>query len=142
MSKHTLGPWLWTMNLTTKRLQLLGGVPKYDLIVMDFVRWGMNGAAPRFNTELRTNLNVMEPAHKFGKIVAGREHHADWFQVINHPDALLMQAAPDLLAACELARDRFSRLNGKVSSEVWDGNYPAVAALDAAIDKAAGQSAI
>lgn len=43
----------------------------------------------------------MKNAYDFANPVAGREHHAKWFQDIDHPDARLIAAAPDLLAACE-----------------------------------------
>lgn len=102
MSKFTPGPWRWGINLKSKQVQLCGGVPRFDLIVMDFVRWGMDGAAPRFNTEIRPYHNLMERVEKFAAIQPGREHHADWFQRVNHPDAMLIEAAPDLLAACQL----------------------------------------
>lgn len=31
--------------------------------------------------------------------------------------------------ACRIARDRFCSLNGQVSEQVWNENYPAVKAL-------------
>jgi hypothetical protein len=77
-------------------------VPRYDLIVIDFVRWGMSNAAPRFNTERPgSGLNIMERADRFGLIVPGREHHAEWFKAIDHPDARLIEAAPDYAAGVE-----------------------------------------
>ena len=100
-NKPTPGPWRWELNLKSKRIQLCGGVPQFDLIVMDFVRWGMGGAAPRFNVETKPNLNVMKRADEMGTVVHGREHHSEWFQEIFHPGAALIAAAPDLLAASE-----------------------------------------
>jgi hypothetical protein len=94
--RHSSGPWRWELNEKSRRIQLCGGVPRHDLIVMDFVRYGMNNAAPRFNSELpQSRLNVMRRAEEFGIIVTGREHHSDWFKGINHPDAQLIEAAPD-----------------------------------------------
>lgn len=94
MSKHSEGPWRWELNEKSRRVELCGGKPRYDLIVMDFVRYGFSGAAPRFNVELRTHLNVMKRGEEFGEVVPGREHHADWFKRLKHPDAQLIEAAP------------------------------------------------
>lgn len=97
--KGTPGPWRWELNMKHRQLQLCGGACPFDLIVMDFKRFGMQGAAPRFNIELRTNFNVMERAEKFAMIAPDREHHKSWFQLLNHPDANLIEAAPVLLDA-------------------------------------------
>ena len=99
MGRHTAGPWRWELNPKHRQMRLCGGVPRYDLTVMDFVRWGMGGAAPRFREPEPTRLNIMHRAEKWGAVVPGREHHEDWFRAIDHPDARLIEAAPDLLAA-------------------------------------------
>lgn len=96
----TQGPWKWVLNKKCHQIQICGGVPRYDKIVMDFKRYGMGNGAPRFNHELGTDFNVMERADLFASVVTGREHHADWFQSIDHPDAHLIAAAPELLQAC------------------------------------------
>lgn len=95
--KGTPGPWRWELNENAKRLQLCGGKRPYDIIVMDFVRYGMHGAAPRFNSEIKEGMNIMYRAEKFSVIVPGREHHAHWFKSLDHPDAVLIQNAPRLL---------------------------------------------
>jgi len=101
MSKHTPGPWQWGLNLASKQVRLCGGKVKYDLTVMDFVRWGMSNAAPRFNVERQENLHLMTRADELSVVVPGREHHSDWFRDIDHPDARLIAAAPDMLEAIE-----------------------------------------
>lgn len=69
----TPGPWRWNMNKTSQSIQLEGGKPTFDKTVMDFVRWGMGRAAPRFNDEIDGNqFNIMERADRFGAVVPGR----------------------------------------------------------------------
>lgn len=99
-TKFTPGPWRWEISLTSKRIVIAGGTPKFDLYVLDFVRWGMNRAAPRFLDHEKSigGLMLMERAETFAAIVPGREHHKSWFQSIDHPDAHLIAAAPDLYA--------------------------------------------
>ncbi len=94
----TPGPWRWEVNLKGRTVQLCGGLrPKYDLTVMGFARWGMGSAAPRF-IDAR---NIMHRCETMAVTVPGREHHADWFRTIDHPDARLIAAAPDLAEALE-----------------------------------------
>ena len=95
--KYTPGPWRWELNEKSKVINLCGGIPTYDKTVMDFVRWGMGGAMPRFRVDYGGFHCVMEKANTMGIPVPGREHHKDWFQNVNNPDALLMSKAPELL---------------------------------------------
>ena len=104
MTMPTPGPWRWELNCKSKQVQLMGGIPAFDLLVMDFVRWGTQRAKPRFRDDARC---LMKPCEEFGVIYPGREHHADWFQLLNHPDARLIETAPDLLNACEKALEVF-----------------------------------
>ena len=129
--KGTPGPWRWEVNLRHKDIQLCGGVPRYDLTVMDFVRYGMDGAQPRFNIAEKPGMNLMHKSNTLTEVVEGREHHADWFQTIKHPDAQLIAAAPDLL-------DAALKLYTK-----WNANYLSAtdfAILLKAIHKALGIS--
>lgn len=95
-TSHTPGPWRWELHKDGKQLTLCGTgtCGSYDFYVMDFERWGMSGATPRFRSG---DDNTMCKAVEFGEIVKGREHHAHWFQNINHPDARLIAASPTLL---------------------------------------------
>lgn len=101
-SNFTPGPWRWELNERHRGLCLCGAAG-YDLTVMDFVRWGMGSAAPRFRTEVGGAPQVMVRAESFGVVVPGREHHAEWFKTVNHPDAALIASAPELLEALEAA---------------------------------------
>jgi hypothetical protein len=105
MSGHTPGPWRWEVNRKHKTVQLCGGPPKrgfgrYDLTVLSFRRYGMNGAAPVFwNWDMERYVGKPERADELAIHVNGREHHADWFADVDHPDARLIAAAPELLEA-------------------------------------------
>ena len=95
MSKFTPGKWRWELNLKSKRVSLCGGKNPFDLIVMDFERWGLGSAIPRFRTG-NDDMNIMKKAVEFASVVPDREHHSDWFQNIDHPDARLIAAAPEM----------------------------------------------
>lgn len=117
---HTPGPWRWEFNATSKMVSLVGGKPTFDKTVMDFVRYGMGRAAPAFNDLIAGNqYNIMERCEKYAVPVAGREHHASWFQDLNHPDARLIAAAPTLAAACRAIDADIERM-GSVSAESVD----------------------
>lgn len=107
-NQFTPGPWRWEISLQSKYIQLCGGARPYDLIVMDFERWGMQGAAPRFLRPDKTHGDLLEAARDYAAIVPGREHHKHWFQTINHPDANLIAAAPDLLLSLMRITDAYS----------------------------------
>ena len=91
MGKPTPGPWVWSLNKKTHHITLTGKFG-WGHTVMDFVRYGMNSAAPRFNVD-----DLMYRADALASVIAGEEHHVDWNMDINHPDANLIAAAPDLL---------------------------------------------
>jgi hypothetical protein len=103
--RFTPGPWRWEVNITTRTVRLCGGPPKsgfgrYDLTVLDFTRWGMNNAAPVFwDWNYERFVGTPKHAGDIAAVVPGREHHERWFRSINHPDAHLIAAAPDLYAA-------------------------------------------
>ena len=120
--KHTPGPWRWEFSEKAKHLQLCGGNPKFDLTVMDFVRYGTGGAAPRFREDV-DHMNIMERVDKLAQPVEGREHHKSWFQDIDHPDARLISAAPELLEALEKLYALVE--NEHISNSAWDLTFAA-----------------
>lgn len=89
--KRTPGPWRWELRPHSHSILLEGRRG----MVMSFERWGMQRATPLFRAD-----GVMEKAVAFGAIEPGREHH-DWHRLLDHPDAHLIAAAPDLLEALE-----------------------------------------
>lgn len=101
MSSHTPGPWRWELNLSHKRLHLVGGLwPQYDLTIIDFDRWGMRNATISLRDTAHDGMNIMHKLHERPDWFApfdGRAHHADWCQSVTHPDARLIAAAPDLV---------------------------------------------
>jgi len=102
--KHTPGPWRWEFNAAHKTVDLVGGRPMFDLTVMDFARWGMGNAVPRFRDTSDDGMNLVDRLCDKPEWLApepGREHHKSWHQLVTHPDARLIAAAPDLLEALE-----------------------------------------
>jgi len=137
MSKHTPGPWRWEINRTSKSIHLVGGRPRFDKTVMDFERWGMGRAAPRFNAEITGDeFNVMQRVCDRPDWIApfpGRDHHADWCAAVTHPDAMLIAAAPDLLAMLVEAHDIIDAIGQPDAADV-------AARMRATIAQAKGES--
>lgn len=134
MNTHTPGPWRWELNEKSHLVTLCGGVPRFDMTVMDFVRYGMGHGAPRFRSGPVDNMHRVE---KFGAIVLGREHHAGWFKGIEHPDAHLIAAAPELLAACKAAQQAMGA-HGPCTNNSCSDCGKTWKLLRAAISKATG----
>lgn len=123
---HTPGPWRWEVNLKSHVISLRGGSrPLYDWTVMDFVRWGMGNAQPRFIVD-----GLLCKAEEFRRVAPEREHHKEWFQLLSHPDANLIAAAPDMLDALKLVRRLWAK----------DDDFQESRVIDAAIAKAEGRS--
>lgn len=135
--KFTPGPWRWELNMTSKVIQLCGGRPTFDKTVMDFARWGMGRAAPRFQSSIDPH-KLMTRAEHFGVEVAGRAHHREWFQGIDQPDANLIAAAPELYEALEAAE--LACRMGIPPSEVLSLNSTIRLAARAALTKARGEA--
>lgn len=100
---HTKGEWYWKLNESSKQVDLVG---KQFWIVMDFVRYGMRSAAPRFIGK----DGLLYRAEHWGVKVLGREHHAEWYKALDHPDAKLIEKAPELLQEHILLRNQRNKL--------------------------------
>lgn len=104
MSTHTPGPWRWEYNAAHRTVNLVGGEIQYDLIVLEPSRWGMNGATLMLRDPAHDGMQLLHKLHERPDWIAplpGRAHHASWCATIAHPDARLIAAAPDLLAALQ-----------------------------------------
>jgi hypothetical protein len=131
-TKFTPGPWRW--EITNGILNLCGGNPKYDVSVMDFVRDGMQGATARFRENVPM-MNIMHKAQEHSVPAPGREHHK-WFRLVDHHDAHLIAAAPDLYEALD---------DLAIWWENWmpdnaDGGHDALFKARAALAKARGEA--
>lgn len=136
--RHTAGPWAWFGNRS-------GGVylatpDRGRRYVMGFRRYGMNGAQPTFAIG-----GTMHPAAELVAFAVGdgtargfKEADKDGsvyrydVSEIDHPDARLIAAAPDLLAALEFYA------NGIGHTEIEDGGAIARAAIAKATQQPMG----
>lgn len=152
---HTLGPWRWFANEKTGYVYL-ATPDRGRLIVMDFemveardgseqpeprfARWpGYRAGAPRDKTG-----GIMVPATSWGRNEG--DHNGEFDLAALHPDARLIAAAPELLAACERMKDFLVAGVGIMEREVEAGQRGVgpmlvelrarLVALDAVIAKA------
>lgn len=147
--KHTPGPWAWFGNARSNSLYLatVHGGRRY---VMDFTRWGMRGAQPRFQPG---NRGMVDAKHLLqfevgdqsiiGVEAAKKDTSVYRMDVrgINSADACLIAASPDLLYAAKEARRYVEYLSGSDRTFVGSGMpSDCLKMIDAAIDKAEGRS--
>jgi hypothetical protein len=119
----TPGPWQWFGN--TKMYEVyLATVDRGRIFVMDFERWGMAGAQPRFQVRLdgEPDTGIMRRLCELEGDVAPKmvASHRKEFVGIGHPDAKFIAGArtavPVLLAEVErlraLCREACDALDG------------------------------
>ncbi|MFP2898775.1 hypothetical protein [Corallococcus sp. 4LFB] len=104
------GPWRWFGYLRTREVSLEGSRDT----VMDFTRWGMSGAQPRWSVkgllEKLADLVVPDTTPERGRVTD-----------INHPDARFMAASwqdtKDLLGMVDALQARVTHLEGLIQDE-------------------------
>jgi hypothetical protein len=99
---HTPGPWEWVEGTRGPRLST---PDRGKLIVMDFVRCGMQGAQPRFARW--DGIGEGSPRTRMGGILT---------KGTDHPDARLIAAAPALLAELTARRARDAEVGALVDA--------------------------
>ena len=92
--QHTPGPWDWYMSARGEAM--LATPDRGRLYVMQPVRCGMQGGTVRFS-----EWGEGPRGRRGGVMRDAKEHLRNG--VLMHPDALLIAAAPDLLAALQRA---------------------------------------
>jgi hypothetical protein len=131
VSTHSPGPWRWILNPRTGELALLA---RGRFVVMDFVRYRMQKATIRLRDATHDLMYRVQERSDWHAPEHGREHHSGWHAILLHPDAKLIEAAPDLHDACILARSQLSCDCGLPCCNTCD----TIRQLDAAIKKAIG----
>ena len=123
--KATPGPWQWDVNKHTWSVSL----ESHKWIVMDFVRWGMGSAQPRFIQE-----GIFDKAVDLA--IERKAHHVGFDMDIMHPDAqFIAQAREGWPEAIQRAMDAEAKL--KAIAELckkdigeppmyYDGPYTAI----------------
>jgi hypothetical protein len=93
----TPGPWMWDIRHKNRIMQLTT-THSGRYYIMDFVRWGLQDACPRFQVYEKYSGPVterkshgMERADKMVKPLPGREHHFGYEDKIEHPDAVFIE---------------------------------------------------
>lgn len=73
----TVAPWIWDINRRFHDIRLVS--PKNGwCIVMDFIRWGMQGAQPRFSDRGNAPLGgIMHPAEEYDRTEGGLSANPD-----------------------------------------------------------------
>lgn len=134
---HTPGPWGWFGNAGSNSVYL-ATVHGGRRFVMDFTRWGMRGAQPRFQpghgimVDAKDLLQFEVGDRSVVGVDAARKDTSVYrldVRGIDCADARLIAAAPDLLAMLKVA-------------QLWldvDGRFD-MQGINAAIAKAEGRS--
>ncbi|MGW1930438.1 hypothetical protein [Streptomyces sp. NPDC001919] len=117
----TAGPWQWSGNTDVRDMRLQaqhhGG-----LTVMDFVRWGMQDACPRFARNwamYRADEMAEYQVHQMGWVDKSEPPYRADISGIDHPDARFIAAAredvPALLAEVTRLREERHSTNEALS---------------------------
>lgn len=109
--RATPGPWKWDLRTCCRDVKIVTD-HSGQYYVMNFERWGMQGAAPSFQVYDKYEGPVrergshgMQRADTMAKSYPGKEHHKGFDDYPDHPDAKFIvearQLVPELIAAIE-----------------------------------------
>lgn len=142
-SKYTPGPWAWFGNASSNSIYL-ATTHSGRRYIMDFVRWGFNGAQPRFQPSGRGGMIDAKNLLKFAVgdqsivgIDAARKDGSVYrydIRGLDCADAQLIAAAPELVEALQEARTQISLLQGMRG--IVDTGHGTLSIIDAALAKA------
>lgn len=117
---HTDGPFRFEVRPHNHHVELCGGIPKFDLTVMQFTRWGMGGGQPYLRGKTKDGKHCLifklSERPDWTTHAEGREHHVEWFRLIKHPDAQLLEAAPELLTEVRRLRAQLAEFHALADS--------------------------
>ena len=112
-NKATPGPWSWRGNSDCKVLYLMSDTGRRPL-VMDFVRWGTQGAQPRFQQD--------ELMIRASELMSPRaQHHSTFDLDVNHPDAEFIVAARNALQELLDEVERLRKYVGELVRGILEG---------------------
>lgn len=97
-TKHLRGPWRWLVNAKTKQAILVTD-HSGEMFVMGFVRNGHQGAQPMFQVQSPGGGHMVPLFEGIGTLTTEPDHNG--YVAVTHPDATLIAAAPEMLAALE-----------------------------------------
>jgi hypothetical protein len=92
--KHVPAPWTWDVNESTHSIRLMGFKNGSRHTVMDFRRYGMQSAQPRFEDD-----GILYPSTKLFKVIKEQEHNSSWNKTLENPNARIISSAPEMLEA-------------------------------------------
>jgi hypothetical protein len=131
---YTPGPWYWDANPKSKTIYLASAARgRMNETVLTCERWGMQSAIFVFHCR----EGILAKASDYFRNWKGRDHHADWAQTIDHPDAHLIAAAPELFSPLAEIWPMFESCIGQGNGEL-EGDREAIARAKAAIARATG----
>lgn len=141
MTGHTPGPWRWEINEQCKQVHLVGGRPRYDLTILEPIRWGMSNATFQIRDTAFDGMNLMHKLHERRDWIVpfpGRDHHKHWCANVAHPDMRLIAAAPEQHAELLACKQFLEDMHTHPAEWVVTESQKRHAAVCAAIAKATG----
>ena len=124
LENATPGPWMWDVNSACKCARLVT-THSGMYYVMGFGRWGMQGAAPMFHKFSKyegplsgRRSHGLWRADEFLRSRPGKEHHVGYDDGIAHPDAELIEHAPEDIGWLLSEVTRLQAEVGKLQAEI------------------------